>query len=92
MLAETGQKETDCQKRVIVVSSCHTVHLQSGSVICHASRITSRAGVVTAMTGRDRRYHQHADTITDLGSCQSHVGGGFTPMETPRKLQGAVAL
>jgi len=79
-------------KRVTGVSRCHTIHLQSGSVICHASWIASCAGVVTTVTSRDWRYHQHTDTITNLGSCQSHVGGEFTPMETPWKLQGAVAL
>jgi hypothetical protein len=44
------------------------------------------------MTSHHWCYYQHTDTITDLGSCQSHVGGQFAPMETPRQLQGTVAL
>jgi hypothetical protein len=85
-------EEINCQKRVTGVSSCHTIHLQSGSVICHAGWIASSAGVVTTMSSRHRCYYQHTDTITNLGSCQSHVGGEFTPMETPWQLQGAVTL
>lgn len=84
--------EINCQRRVTVVSSCHTIHLQSGSVICHAGCIASCAGVVTTMSSRHWCYYQHTDTITNLGSCQSHMGGEFTPMETPRQVQGAVTL
>jgi hypothetical protein len=73
-------------------SNCHTIHLQSGSVVGNASWIARCARVVSTMTSRHWCYYQHTDTVTNLGSCQSHVGGKFTPMETPRQLQGAVSL
>lgn len=71
---------------------CHTIHLQSGSVVCYASWIASCTGVVAAMTSHHRCYYQHTDTVTNLCSCQSHEGGQIMPMETPRQLQGTVTL
>lgn len=74
------------------VGCCHTIHLQSGSVVCHASWTASCTRIVATMTSTHWCYYQYTDTVPNLGSCYAHVGGEFTSMETPWQLQGTVAL